>query len=103
MPQSGQSLKFLEQLKASRWGWGATITFHVPTRPHTRRRSIQSEATDSAPRMSAPIKKIFVIRSVTRVTRDVFTIGATQRIDLELQPGSDNFYASGPGVSKLCI
>ncbi|MFQ5765951.1 MAG: multicopper oxidase domain-containing protein, partial [Rhodospirillales bacterium] len=33
-----------------------------------------------------------------RVTRDVFTIGAAQRIDLELRPGNDDRYASGPGV-----
>ena len=33
-----------------------------------------------------------------RVTRDVFDLGAAQRIDLELRPGSDAFHASGPGV-----
>ena len=33
-----------------------------------------------------------------RLTRDVFDLGAAQRIDLELRPGSDAFYASGPGV-----
>ena len=33
-----------------------------------------------------------------RVTRDVFDIGAAQRIDLELRPGDDDVYASGPGV-----
>jgi len=33
-----------------------------------------------------------------RYTRDVFDIGAAQRIDLELRPGSDDRYASGPGV-----
>jgi FtsP/CotA-like multicopper oxidase with cupredoxin domain len=33
-----------------------------------------------------------------RYTRDVFTIGPAQRIDLELRPGSDDRYASGPGV-----
>ncbi len=33
-----------------------------------------------------------------RVTRDVFDLGAAQRIDLELRPGSDSFHASGPGV-----
>ena len=33
-----------------------------------------------------------------RYTRDVFDLGAAQRIDLELRPGSDAFYASGPGV-----
>ncbi len=31
-------------------------------------------------------------------TRDMFTIGARQSIDLELRPGSDGGYASGPGV-----
>ena len=33
-----------------------------------------------------------------RYSRDVFDIGAAQRIDLELRPGSDDLYASGPGV-----
>ena len=33
-----------------------------------------------------------------RVTRDVFTIGAAQRVDLLLRTGSDDRYASGPGV-----
>ena len=33
-----------------------------------------------------------------RYTRDVFDIGAAQRIDLELRPGKDDYYASGPGV-----
>lgn len=33
-----------------------------------------------------------------RYTRDVFDVGAAQRIDLELRTGSDDFYASGPGV-----
>ncbi|MCJ8299696.1 MAG: multicopper oxidase domain-containing protein, partial [Pseudomonadales bacterium] len=33
-----------------------------------------------------------------QLTRDVFTIGAAQRIDLELRPGSDERFASGPGV-----
>ena len=33
-----------------------------------------------------------------RYTRDVFDVGAAQRIDLELRPGSDDVYASGPGV-----
>jgi Cu/Ag efflux protein CusF/uncharacterized cupredoxin-like copper-binding protein len=32
------------------------------------------------------------------VIRDVVTIGAAQRVDLELRPGSDDTYASGPGV-----
>ncbi|MEQ6918471.1 multicopper oxidase domain-containing protein [Halomonas aquatica] len=33
-----------------------------------------------------------------QVTRDVFTIGAAQRVDLELRTGRDDTYASGPGV-----
>jgi FtsP/CotA-like multicopper oxidase with cupredoxin domain/Cu/Ag efflux protein CusF len=33
-----------------------------------------------------------------RYTRDVFTILPAQRVDLELRPGSDRRYASGPGV-----
>ena len=33
-----------------------------------------------------------------RYTRDVFDIGAAQRIDLELRPGSDAVSASGPGA-----
>lgn len=33
-----------------------------------------------------------------QLARDVFDLGAAQRIDLELRPGSDNDYASGPGV-----
>ncbi len=33
-----------------------------------------------------------------RHARDVFTIGPAQRLDLELRPGSDDRYASGPGV-----
>ena len=33
-----------------------------------------------------------------RVTRDVFTIGAAQRTDIGLRPGSDDRYASRPGV-----
>jgi FtsP/CotA-like multicopper oxidase with cupredoxin domain/Cu/Ag efflux protein CusF len=33
-----------------------------------------------------------------RVVRDVVTIGPAQRADLELRPGSDDTYASGPGV-----
>ena len=33
-----------------------------------------------------------------RYTRDVFTIGPAQRIDLILKTGKDDFYASGPGV-----
>ena len=33
-----------------------------------------------------------------RLARDVFDVGAAQRIDLELRPGSDDKFASGPGV-----
>ncbi len=33
-----------------------------------------------------------------RYTRDVFDVGAAQRIDLDLRPGDDDVYASGPGV-----
>ena len=33
-----------------------------------------------------------------RHTRDVFDVGAAQRVDLELRPGTDRYYASGPGV-----
>ncbi|MBL4908255.1 MAG: multicopper oxidase domain-containing protein, partial [Sneathiella sp.] len=33
-----------------------------------------------------------------RTIRDVFDVGAAQRIDLELRPGDDDIYASGPGV-----
>ncbi len=33
-----------------------------------------------------------------RPTRDVFDLGAAQRLDLELRPGADDTYASGPGV-----
>ncbi|MCH9046525.1 MAG: multicopper oxidase domain-containing protein [SAR324 cluster bacterium] len=33
-----------------------------------------------------------------RYTRDVFTIGPAQRVDLELKTGKDEYYASGPGV-----
>jgi FtsP/CotA-like multicopper oxidase with cupredoxin domain/Cu/Ag efflux protein CusF len=37
-------------------------------------------------------------RASAQVTRDVFTIGAGQRLDLELRAGRDDRYASGPGV-----
>ncbi|MFQ5987151.1 MAG: multicopper oxidase family protein [Thermoplasmata archaeon] len=40
----------------------------------------------------------YAVPAGMRYTRDVFTIGAAQRMDLELRPGNDNFYASGPGV-----
>jgi len=33
-----------------------------------------------------------------RLARDVFTLLPAQRVDLELRPGSDERYASGPGV-----
>ena len=33
-----------------------------------------------------------------RITRDVFTIGPAQRIDLELRTTLDDYYSSGPGV-----
>ncbi len=33
-----------------------------------------------------------------RIVRDVFTLGPAQRLDLELRPGDDDRYASGPGV-----
>ena len=33
-----------------------------------------------------------------RYTRDVFTIGPAQRVDLELRTGKNDFYASGPGT-----
>ncbi len=40
----------------------------------------------------------YPVPEAMRTTRDVFDIGAAQRIDLELRPGSDDVYASGPGV-----
>jgi FtsP/CotA-like multicopper oxidase with cupredoxin domain/Cu/Ag efflux protein CusF len=36
-----------------------------------------------------------------RIVRDVFTISAAQRIDLELRTTSDDYYSSGPGVWLL--
>lgn len=33
-----------------------------------------------------------------RITRDVHSLGAAQRVDLELRTGEDDVYASGPGV-----
>ncbi len=33
-----------------------------------------------------------------RIVRDVFTVGAAQRVDLELRTGEDDTHASGPGV-----
>ncbi len=40
----------------------------------------------------------YAVASAARVVRDVVTIGPAQRADLELRPGSDDTYASGPGV-----
>ena len=40
----------------------------------------------------------YPVPEAARLTRDVFTIGPAQRIDLELRTTQDNFYASGPGV-----
>ena len=40
----------------------------------------------------------YAVAEAARVTRDVVTIGAAQRVDLELRPGDDDRYASGPGV-----
>ena len=40
----------------------------------------------------------YAVPAGMRYTRDVFDVGAAQRIDLELRPGSDDVYASGPGV-----
>lgn len=40
----------------------------------------------------------YPLPSKMRYHRDVFTIGPSQRIDLELQGGDDEKYASGPGV-----
>lgn len=40
----------------------------------------------------------YQVPEVARVSRDTFTIGPAQRIDLDLRTGSDSYYASGPGV-----
>lgn len=40
----------------------------------------------------------YELPSGMQIIRDVFTIGAAQRVDLELRAGSDDYYASGPGV-----
>jgi Cu/Ag efflux protein CusF/plastocyanin len=40
----------------------------------------------------------YSVPEAARVTRDVVTIGPAQRVDLELRAGSDDTYASGPGV-----
>lgn len=36
-----------------------------------------------------------------RVPRDVFTLTAARRLDIELRPGNDDVYSSGPGVWVL--
>ena len=38
------------------------------------------------------------VPTAMQYARDVFTIGAAQRVDLLLRPGRDDRYASGPGV-----
>ncbi|HTC23820.1 MAG TPA: multicopper oxidase domain-containing protein, partial [Gemmatimonadales bacterium] len=40
----------------------------------------------------------YPIPPAQRVARDVFTLLPAQRVDLELRPGNDGRYASGPGV-----
>jgi len=40
----------------------------------------------------------YAVPEAARVVRDVVTIGPAQRADLELRPGRDRTYASGPGV-----
>ncbi|MEE8499983.1 MAG: multicopper oxidase domain-containing protein [Kiloniellales bacterium] len=40
----------------------------------------------------------YPVPEALRQTRDVFDLGAAQRLDLELRPGADDAYASGPGV-----
>src|SRR5262245_53570680 len=40
----------------------------------------------------------YPVPNPARITRDTFDIGPGQRIDLALRPGSDGFYAAGPGV-----
>jgi FtsP/CotA-like multicopper oxidase with cupredoxin domain/Cu/Ag efflux protein CusF len=40
----------------------------------------------------------YAVPEANRVVRDVFTIAPAQRVDLELRPGNDDTYASGPGV-----
>jgi len=40
----------------------------------------------------------YAVPPTARVVRDVVSIGPAQRADLELRPGSDDTYASGPGV-----
>ena len=40
----------------------------------------------------------YAVPDGARISRDVVSIGAAQRVDLELRPGADERYASGPGV-----
>jgi FtsP/CotA-like multicopper oxidase with cupredoxin domain/Cu/Ag efflux protein CusF len=40
----------------------------------------------------------YAVPPAMRYTRDVFTIGPAQRVDLELRTTPDGYYASGPGV-----
>ena len=40
----------------------------------------------------------YEVPAAMQYSRDVFTIGAAQRLDLLLRPGRDDRYASGPGV-----
>ena len=40
----------------------------------------------------------YPVPEAARITRDVFTITAAQRIDLELRTTADDYYSSGPGV-----
>jgi FtsP/CotA-like multicopper oxidase with cupredoxin domain len=40
----------------------------------------------------------YAVPNAARITRDVVSIGPAQRVDLELRPGNDGTYASGPGV-----
>lgn len=40
----------------------------------------------------------YPVPEAARVTRDVFSIGPAQRVDLELRTTADRYHASGPGV-----
>ena len=40
----------------------------------------------------------YPVPKAAQVTRDTFTVGPAQRIDLALRTGADGYYASGPGV-----
>jgi Cu/Ag efflux protein CusF/plastocyanin len=40
----------------------------------------------------------YELPAAAREVRDVVTVGPAQRVDLELRPGDDGVYASGPGV-----